>query len=116
MEYDMKAAVAKGAALLDEHKAHWWEDVDTSDLDMELYHKCVIGQVYRALGCSSYNRQLDELGSDGTVAWASEHGFDLPITDADPYQMGTRARGDLFVPLTDEWQAVIAERRQATGF
>lgn len=84
--------IARGVALLDDQLPDWRERVSVDDLDLEVVSRCVVGQ---ALGVVSSVRfaptdltwygALERLGAPGissnwgtdeTVKWAENHGFD----------------------------------------
>lgn len=62
------------AALLDEHKPGWYENV-TRPLDMMDIHRCLLGQVFREeanlVGTSGYNIGLQVVHALGNRAYAA---------------------------------------------
>lgn len=77
--------VRAGAILLDEYRADWWKLIDTDRLAMNMFDRCIIGQLFNVVApvpgdfdtssCSAqYNTALDSMG----VEWGkdSEYGFD----------------------------------------
>ena len=95
---DARAAVAKGAALLDEKKPGWREEMNWSDFDITQPCDCVLGQCFappKGRGWGSYNRGLDFLcpppGGEShlekihrRVPFSVEYGFDVPRDDDRP--------------------------------
>lgn len=69
-------AVARGAALLDDHEPGWYRRIDRDQLNIGSTARCVIGQVYGE-SCRygiGYTAMVYNLGIDN----ASEYGFDSP--------------------------------------
>lgn len=75
-EDDVREAVSKGIALLDEHgPSDWRLKVDLSILDMDNMQYCILGQVYRGFPVGLHilaekaNFSVREFGFDGPFAW-----------------------------------------------
>lgn len=93
---DARAAVAKGAALLDEKKPGWREEMDWKDCDITMPCDCVLGQCFappKGRGWGSYNRGLDFLCPPPAdehhldmvqrrTRFAVEYGFDVPRSES----------------------------------
>lgn len=65
-------AVARGAALLDDHEPGWYRRIDRDRLDIGSTARCIIGQVFYAVTGIGYTAAVHNLGIDR----ASEYGFD----------------------------------------
>lgn len=99
--------VARGVALLDEHKPGWAKRIDLDALHMSGCLSCVLGQVFadeaadvdQAAGIeygTGYDAGCEYLGIEGTD---DLYGFDLT------------GIGDTWAGLTAEWRRVIAGRQ-----
>ena len=100
--------VAAGAALLDERKPGWWQQVETVQLETQSSSCCVLGQVFgrysagrRALGSSS----LMGMDDHETVA----RGFAVTGDEGPVWKPETAE----YALLDAEWKRVISERQAA---
>jgi hypothetical protein len=104
----MNENVARGAAILDELRPGWYQDIDLEKLDLISSWHCVLGQLYGHFGeglqATMTYRYRDGWGVFGS---ASAFGF-MP---ADGYQ---ESRPILYELLKAEWTKVIIERRTNT--
>jgi hypothetical protein len=93
--------VARGDALLDEHKPGWAERIDLGRLDVSDAYDCVLGQVFPPAGgyADGYYTALDDPDL-GLFCYdrARSHGF-----------AGASAQDDRL--LDAEWARVITGRR-----
>lgn len=105
--------VARGAALLDQHRPGWWRQVDLARLDARRDdYLDVLSQLYGHLEAGAGALYEEATGAawspiPPTNQWAVDHGFDIdsPVWDV----IGAYAE------LADQWHAEIVERRQADG-
>ena len=104
---DITGRVERGAALLDEKRPDWWQDIDLDRLDISTGCTCVAGQLG---GFSETMRSLGLLPLEAQVA----HGFeaddnsDLRTPLAVIYD-----RADLdYRALTAAWTDLITARRE----
>lgn len=74
MEMEMHACVARGAALLDEKREGWHEQIDVERLHMMSTWDCLLGQLYDGFGQGV--RELFPNGRTTRHDRAIEHGFD----------------------------------------
>jgi hypothetical protein len=96
MSDELAERVERGAALLDERRPGWWDEVDLSKLDLNSCCRCVLGQLWghywrgaaELFGCPFYNAD----------AAAGAAGFDAQDESH-------------FPALTDLWRAAIERRR-----
>lgn len=86
--------VDRGAALLDERRPGWWEDVDVRTLDMGGCWSCVLGQVF-----GEYHDGTEWLGVPADTWSVQWLGFEGSEQDYDV--------------LTILWRAAINRRRHA---
>lgn len=62
--------VRAGAIVLDEHRPEWFKEIDTEELNMTMYTKCIIGQLFK-IGYMEVNpwtqfvNALNTLGIEG---------------------------------------------------
>jgi hypothetical protein len=102
--------VARGAAFLDEREPGWAARIDLGRLNMDICHRCVLGQLAGAGGLNPYADKLRDLGlGDG-----GGYGFDIDsYGDCGP--VPDLADDDAeYAALTAAWREVIAERRAAS--
>ena len=88
--------VAKGAALLDQERPGWWQEIDLDTLSLRSGCDCVLGQLYE-----SFDDGVEILD----LEWPEDSGFDLEGWPTDR----TQAWND----LTAAWRSLIEARRQA---
>jgi hypothetical protein len=90
--------VAAGAALLDQARPGWAEQVEPDRLDMAAEYDDLLGQLY-----GHFQLGLDALSPDDAKPWAFAvtHGLDLP-----PAEASWGAYGQ----LTDCWRRQLAHR------
>jgi hypothetical protein len=95
--------VQRGAALLDEKRPGWWQQIDLDDLNLRDGCTCIGGQLCaRKTGTEEdYLIFMDELG----LSRADEvrHGFDRAGDDSD------------YDALTAAWRDLITKRREDVG-
>ena len=95
MAVSMVSRVKRGADLLDEQLPDWYKRIDTAELQMERYDRCILGQTFKDWlspeGGGSYLRGLRALGiQEGS---GHRYGFDLDHAhDEDDSSYGTLAR------------------------
>jgi hypothetical protein len=73
----IRMAVTQGAELLDERKPDWWKHVNSSRLNQDSLHNCVLGQNYRHFDTGMTTLFGVGYAVGGTNV-ATEYGFDLP--------------------------------------
>jgi hypothetical protein len=97
-ERELAERVERGAALLDERRPGWWNEVVGGALDLSDECNCTLGQLW-----GTYTHGTLELFSgelwEASIA-AGRHGFDAESNEH-------------FSPLTDLWRAAIERRRAA---
>jgi hypothetical protein len=91
--------VARGAALLDQHRPGWEGEIRLGDLNIGSTQWCVLGQLHD--GRNGYSTGLRELGLIGNKD-AVRYGFTAGI---DPAPWSYRR-------LTEAWCTYIARRRE----
>jgi hypothetical protein len=102
-------AVDQGAALLDEERPGWWEEIDESELRMSDARSCILGQAWMARngfenGYDAGTFDLfgeDDYEDDVRQRKIEEHGFDA-------FGFG----GAEYDVLANVWIAAIQERRE----
>ena len=71
--YEMLAKrVAQGAALLDQEKPNWFEEINLGKLEMGSCKDCILGQLY-----SNYDEGADVLFGQWSVEKNNSHGFTI---------------------------------------
>jgi hypothetical protein len=102
---ELAERVERGAALLDERRPGWWDEVDVGSLDLRQCDLCILGQLW-----GDYLDGRGEVVRLGYGYRAQEesirHGFDV----------SRRIHADLhadYAALTDLWRAAIERRRAA---
>ena len=95
--HQVTSEVAAGIELLDGMWPRWECEIDLDRLRLSDGERCVLGQLY-----GEYTDALRELGFDDDDA--INYGFDIPGPPWDSIDM----RYDF---LTEQWRAVIADRR-----
>lgn len=82
---EVREAVDRGVALLDEREPNWRDQVDPRYLDMRTACNCILGQVYGRgpFADPGWSLGLHELGlafnsDDLTLQYAAEYGFTVP--------------------------------------
>lgn len=96
---DARARVARGAALLDEKRPGWAQQINTRELDMASGCFCILGQLEESYTAAI--RRLWPLDLACRVLQTRIHGFDVnPASDK---------FGDYRI-LQDAWIAAIADR------
>ncbi len=98
--YSMEAAVAKGAARLDEAMPGWQKYISSDDLYMGKCTHCVIGTL-REVGLATHEPGLDPFDED--------HGFCLP-EDEGRFDASRHHRWD---DLRDLWLAEVNKRTRS---
>lgn len=81
MQYNFRAQVDRGVALLDREQPGWRDDVDPTKLDMSSTCGCILGQVFDRgpfAVHSGYIEGLTELNI-WSADYAAEYGFSLVI-------------------------------------
>jgi hypothetical protein len=104
--------VAKGAALLDEHRPGWARLVALNRLAMETCDQCILGQV-----CGDYYDGWKKLLPRLPRKWhrSSDYGFTLAGEEQD-LQLGEYGIIQVrFGMLADAWRAEIRRRLEAEG-
>jgi hypothetical protein len=98
---DVATRVARGVALLDEHKPGWERLIDLSQFDISRTDSCILGQLYRDEGGDvGFYNGLDVLGLNTSGAGA-DGGFDnYPDREQDQFPV-----------LQKEWVRVIDNKR-----
>jgi hypothetical protein len=97
---------AAGAALLDQRRPGWHQQVDRDRLDLEDWRADILGQLYGSFGTGVH--KLTGGRSEAEVdAWTVAHGFDLDEVD-----LG-RSGGprDAYQALTDAWRDQLSRRQ-----
>jgi hypothetical protein len=99
---DVATRVARGVALLDEHKPGWVGLIDLPGFDISRTDRCILGQVYYVdkgdpMHASGFGRGTEELA---IIDVEAEFGFD------------NYNEGDEFPELQKEWVRVIEVLRQ----
>jgi hypothetical protein len=89
---------AEGAALLDEQRPGWVDEIDPDRLDMADPDCCILGQLG---GYVSVGTRLGLLDGTGANTGAIEHGFEFDGPE--------RAR-NLWHELEEAWRGEIAAR------
>lgn len=116
MNEDIKLAVKKGTAWLDENHPGWVSKIDLSNLQMSNCERCIIGQAVgqywqtiareaRKLRECGFESETDEYLSGNM--WAAEHGFDISPNPAMPdHYVYTRD----YKQLESAWVEVVKDR------
>ena len=99
--------VERGAALLDDRRPGWFNEIDLDTLNIEMPGECVIGQLYGGES-GSFHEALDDLDIDTPLIFGVS--IDGMALGGDTERMHTA-----FAELTTEWTRLILERRQATN-
>lgn len=106
MNEDIKLAVKKGAAWLDENHPGWEQRIDLSKLHMNRCESCVIGQAVGKYWAVTIEAARNAEYDGGGDVWAAEHGFDVAGFDHDDdYTMSNSYRA-----LETEWSEVVRDR------
>jgi hypothetical protein len=99
-----------GAALLDQRRPGWHQQVDRDRLDLEDWRADVLGQLYGSFGAGV--RKLTGGRSEAEVdAWTVAYGFDLDEVDLGR-SGGPRAA---YQALTDAWRDELSRRQGGGG-
>jgi hypothetical protein len=93
---ELAERVERGAALLDERRPGWWDEVDVEALDLDLCSRCPLGQLWGDFESGAY--RLFRGGFHEVADMAGHHGFDAVCDNHFPI-------------LTDLWRAAIERRR-----
>ena len=111
--------VERGAALLDEKRPDWWQEIDLGELDLRSRCDCVLGQIAGRIWVkedrnSHYTSGLHLVGL-GPLA-GRDYGFDTDL-DPDDCEHGTVEDGEEavrreFAELTAAWTDLITRRRE----
>jgi hypothetical protein len=99
---------AAGAALLDQRRPGWQQQVDPGRLDLEDWRTDVLGQLYGTFGVGVH-KLTPGLSEAEVDAWTVAHGFDVDDTDLG-LSAGPRAA---YQTLTGAWRDELARRRQS---
>jgi hypothetical protein len=105
------AAVARGAAFLDEKCPQWVSLIDLEVLDLQDGDHCILGQTATCLvgkpraDTPGYVRVTMRRGVDPNGPWVTEHGFQVPWVLMD-YEEETAA----YEMLGIAWKELIRER------
>lgn len=94
----LRANVVSGAALLDSKSPGWRAKVTVEDLNINLSHKCVLGQVYGGYSTGCQKLKIDHYNN---------HGFNYPLSMGDAIMEKAGAEEEVMEFLTDEWLKVI---------
>jgi hypothetical protein len=97
---------AAGAALLDQRRPGWHQQVDGDRLDLEDWRADVLGQLYGSFG-AGVHKLTGGLGEAEVDAWTVAHGFDVDDNDLGR-SAGPRAA---YQALTNAWQAEFSRRQ-----
>jgi hypothetical protein len=78
--------VRAGAILLDEHRPEWFKEIDTEELNMVMYTRCIIGQLFKIEYMelnpwTQFGNALDTLGIPAETEGRS-HGFSEPASNS----------------------------------
>ncbi|MGW2513634.1 hypothetical protein ACWC0A_30420 [Streptomyces scopuliridis] len=101
MEIDYKARVLKGAALLDEKKPGWVDQIDLETLDVQSSSRCVTAQLS---GHHDFTVGRAQLGL--SIDTYASYGFNAPSEEP--------RRRTAYVTLNQLWRDLITERRSAS--
>jgi hypothetical protein len=63
MSDELAERVERGAALLDERRPGWWDEVDVGRLDFDSCEECVLGQLWGSYGSGKKRLGLDWRGA-----------------------------------------------------
>jgi len=97
--------VARGAALLDEERPRWAEEIDTDALAMEDGDHCILGQLFPGdANATGYDVATEALGINDETA--EENGFFVNWTPGQPPEF----IGDEYVRLNALWRREVAKR------
>lgn len=97
---------AAGAALLDQRRPGWHQQVDRGRLDLEDWRADILGQLYGSFGAGVH--KLTGGRSEAEVdAWTVAHGFDLD--DADLGRSGGPRAA--YQALTEAWRDQLSRRQ-----
>lgn len=105
---DVATRVAKGVALLDEHKPGWVGLIDLSRFDISRPDRCILGQIFHVdvddlRWGTGFGRGIDELEIG---EYEAEYGFDNYLDTDYDYIVNE------FPELQKEWVRVIEVLRQ----
>ena len=106
----LPARVAAGAALLDQRRPGWHQQVDLGRLDLEDWRTDVLGQLYGTFGVGVH-KLTPGLSEAEVDAWTVAHGFDVDDTDLG-LSAGPRAA---YQTLTDAWRDELGRRQGGDG-
>jgi hypothetical protein len=96
---------AAGAALLDQRRPGWHQQVDQDRLDLEDWRADVLGQLYGSFGLGVH-KLTGGLSEAEVDAWTVAHGFDLDEVDLGR-SGGPRAA---YRALTNAWWNEVTRR------
>jgi hypothetical protein len=102
-----RAAVAKGAALLDEHDPGWWEVIDVDTLELARCDVCVLGQ------WASANFLEDETFPDGAYNVGLEQlevEFSQRLYGFNAEGLSASGEGTTYRQLDEAWTEAILWR------
>lgn len=108
--------VERGAALLDEKRPGWWQEIDLGTLDIRSTCGCILGQIGSLLGDDGYLTRFST-GLDAVrleVPQARDYGFEWDVDYGD----ATESEIDRLIDaecarLTEAWRDLIQRRRES---
>ena len=97
---------AAGAALLDQRRPGWHQQVDRGRLDLEDWRADILGQLYGSFG-AGVHKLTSGLGEAEVDAWTVAHGFDVDEVD-----LGLSAGPHgAYQALNEAWRGELTRRR-----
>lgn len=110
--------VERGAALLDDKRPGWWQQIDLDTLDVRAKCDCVLGQVAAAPGDFRYDRYVHGLDIVRLDGWQAPHygfDYDVRINEEACCEENERAIIAAYAALTQAWRDLILARRAAAS-
>lgn len=104
IDEDIKLAVKRGAAWLDENDPEWVQKIQLETLKMSDSGQCILGQTR-----GHYAMAISKICGDEHFPWANEHGFNLSEEELDEKPIGDIYRG--YRKLDQAWTEYIKNRR-----
>ncbi len=109
---EVSVIVARGFALLDQHRPGWFNAVNVDTIDQSLAERCVVGQTFAA---DHGAPRLDEYGHMVNHYVRGVKAMGLDPHNGQPGEHGFISRGNVRNPaLNAEWKRQILARRVIT--
>jgi hypothetical protein len=104
---EVSKEVRRGAALLDEERPNWFEEIDLDELKMANCNHCILGQIY-----GEYDAGIEVLSGEGIEEiYGPDQGFDREY-----HLISTKTeRFQSYESLQAQWTAVINHRLNEGG-